>query len=141
MKVRFKQEREGAVLPVRAKEGDAGRDLTAIVIETPRPFYRKHFYGLSVEIPVGYVGLLFPRSSICNHAERLTNCVGVIDSCFRGEVCAVFDIREGLMGDAYKEGDRTAQLVIVPFLDFESEWADTLSETARGANGYGSSGK
>ncbi len=94
---------------------------------------------IAVEIPAGYVGLLFPRSSVCKTGLRLTNSVGVIDSDYRGGITAVFDYNKS--GEQYKVGDRFAQLMIVaaPYVVFHE--AKTLSKTARGEGGYGSTGK
>lgn len=146
MKLKFKKLHENAVLPKHAKDGDAGMDLTMVDFE----FYNSgdeyiikhvHRYGLSVEIPAGYVGLLFPRSSICKTELTLTNCVGVIDSGYRGEIKAVFRSYGLTSNPWYLLGDRTAQLVVVPYASCETEWAEELTETERGTGGYGSSGK
>lgn len=139
-KVKFKRLHPDAKLPKHSKLGDAGLDLTAIKIENTKDYQTKHSYGIAVEIPEEYVGLLFPRSSVCKHNARLTNSVGIIDSGYRGEVMAVFDRKiHGL--PEYSVGDRTAQLVIVPYVSVSPEWAYELSETERNTGGYGSSGK
>ena len=136
-KIKFKQLHPSAVLPFHAKPGDAGMDLTVVDIRHQGLVESRHHYGLAVEIPEGYVGLLFPRSSVCNTSNRLSNSVGVLDSGYRGEIMAVFDsVENGLNG--YKKGDRTAQIVIVPFVTVQSEWAEELTETERGEGGYGS---
>lgn len=96
-------------------------------------------FGLAFEIPHGFCGLLFPRSSNCKKSLLLSNSVGVIDSCFRGEVSAVFKPTM-IDGDEYKVGDRVAQMMIVPVPHVEFVLAEELSETSRGTNGYGSSG-
>ena len=90
MKVRIKKLHENAVVPQYAKKGDAGMDLTAV-----DKYYDVHgcvVYktGIAVEIPEGYVGLVFPRSSICKHDLTLTNAVAVVDSGFRGEILMKF---------------------------------------------------
>lgn len=138
MKLKFKKLDQDSVLPKHSKQGDAGLDLTAIniVIDGQQD---THHYGVSVEIPEGNVGLLFPRSSIRKHDVRLSNAVGVIDSSYRGELMAVFDVNH-FPGERYKVGDRTAQLVIVPFVSCVTEWSEELSQTERGKNGYGSTG-
>ena len=86
MKVRIKKLNENAVIPTYAKEGDAGMDLvaTSVISET----YTQITYGLGValEIPEGFVGLVFPRSSIRKTGLQLSNSVGVIDSGYRGEL-------------------------------------------------------
>lgn len=128
-----------AVVPVYAKPGDAGLDLTATSVEFDAVSRKlKVGYGLAVEIPFGYVGLLFPRSSVHKSGMILSNCVGVIDSGYRGEVCSVFYVPEG--AKPYVVGDRCAQLMIIPYPQIETVEADELSETARGTGGFGSTG-
>lgn len=139
MKLKFKKLHKDAVLPKHSKQGDAGLDLTAVDIELNNG-QEIHYYGLSVEIPEGNVGLLFPRSSIRKYDVRLSNSVGVIDSSYRGEVMAVFDLDELSNKLGYCTRDRTAQLVIVPFVSCVTEWSEELSQTDRGINGYGSTG-
>ena len=139
MKLKFKKLHERAVLPSHSKQGDAGLDLTAIniVIDGKQEI---HHYGVAVEIPEGNVGLLFPRSSIRKYDVRLSNAVGVLDSSYRGEIKAVFDVHH-FPGSRYAVGDRTAQLVIVPFVSCVTEWSESLTETDRGQGGYGSTGQ
>lgn len=141
-KLKIKKLDERAVMPRYAKPGDAGMDLVAIdcVWDVGRMQMRYRF-GLAFEIPEGYVGLIFPRSSICKTNLSLANCVGVIDSGYRGEVTAVFNLLRGEREEIYKVGDRIAQLVVVPFAQCEIEETDELSETERGTGGYGSTGK
>ena len=92
-----------------------------------------------MEIPPGHVGLVFPRSSCYKHGMLLSNCVGVIDSDYRGEVTAVF---LGTHDDvSYEIGDRIAQLVIMPIPAVKFVEAEELSETQRGTGGYGSTGR
>ena len=146
MKVRIKKLHENAVLPKFGKVGDAGADLTATSYEYVNG---RHCYGtgLALEIPEGHVGLIFPRSSICNKDLRLSNCVGVIDENFRGEVKFFFEDK-GMNAmnpsqpntNIYKIGDRIGQLIIMPYPKPEYIEADELSETNRGSQGFGSSG-
>lgn len=165
MQVKVKKLRPDAVIPKYAKDGDAGLDLTATEAEYKdgRLVYGT---GLAFEIPYGYVGLIFPRSSISKQDLRLTNCVGVVDSGYRGEVKAVFEndamqmrgesefltqfwdpttanyINKGLPEHkVYGVGERIAQMIIVPYPQVELVEAESLSETARGAGGFGSTGK
>lgn len=142
MKLKIKKLDERAVMPRYAKPGDAGMDLVAIDgdWDVGRMQVRYRF-GLALEIPEGYVGLIFPRSSICKKNLSLANCVGVIDSGYRGEITAVFNLLRGERGEIYNVGDRIAQLVVVPFAHCEIEETDELSETERGTGGYGSTGK
>lgn len=142
MKLKFKKLHKDAVLPRYAKPGDAGMDLTAVDGEwdVGRMQVRYRF-GLAVEIPPGHVGLLFPRSSICKTNLSLSNAVGVIDSGYRGEISAVFNLLRGERGEIYRAGERVAQLVVVPFVHCDVDEATELSETERGNGGYGSTGK
>ena len=80
MKIKIKKLHENAIIPKYAKPGDAGMDLTAISISKDNVGNITYHTGLAVEIPQGYVGLLFPRSSISKKQQFLTNSVGVIDS-------------------------------------------------------------
>lgn len=139
MKVKIKKLVENAVVPRYAKSGDAGLDLTATGVEIKGDNII-YGCGLAIEIPKGYVGLLFPRSSNSKKDLLLTNSVGVIDSGYRGEITAVFK-KTKYFAEAYKVGERFAQLVIMPYPQIELEEAEELSKTDRGAGGYGSTGK
>ena len=142
LKLKIKKLDERAVMPRYAKPGDAGMDLVAIDggWDVGRMQVRYRF-GLAFEIPEGFVGLIFPRSSIVKKDVTLANCVGVIDSGYRGEVTAVFNLLRGERGEIYAAGERIAQLVVVPFAHCEIEETDELSETQRGGGGYGSTGQ
>ena len=144
MKVRIKKLHPDAVTPSYAKPGDAGMDLTAVDI-TVTPSYISYKTGLAFEIPDGFVGLLFPRSSNCKKQLLLTNSVGVLDSGYRGEV----EFRYKLAGngvlpegdlDIYNVGDKIGQIIIMPYPQIEFEEVEELSETERGEGGFGSSG-
>ena len=139
MEVKIKKLCETAVIPSYAKPGDAGMDLVA----TSRIFDKygnvEYGTGLAMEIPEGYVGLLFPRSSIYKKSLAQTNSVGVIDSGYRAEIMAVFKTTTDVVPAVYKEGEKFCQLVIVPIPNIEVEEATELSESERGTNGYGSS--
>lgn len=139
MKVKVKKLVENAVIPTYAKPGDAGLDLTATSIEI-KDDKVTYGCGLAIEIPQGFVGLLFPRSSNSKKDLLLTNSVGVIDSGYRGEITAVFKKIE-YVAETYKVGERFAQLVILPYPGIELEEAEELSVTERGSGGYGSTGK
>lgn len=144
MQLKFKKLSEKAVLPVRAHKTDAGMDLTATSITTQinecGQLMLVYHTDLAVEIPEGYVGLLFPRSSVYKKSLAQTNSVGVIDAGYRGEIMAVFKTTTDVVPAVYKEGERFAQLVIVPIPEIEIVEADELSESDRGENGYGSTG-
>ena len=143
MRVQFKKVDPEATTPRQVREGDAGFDLVATKRLYKHAYgYYKYFTGIAVEIPEGYVGLLFPRSNISSFNMRLVNSVGVIDSNYRGEIIfkyAVVD--EDYDGGYYNPGDRIGQLVIVPVPAIELEEVEELSETERGDKGFGSSGR
>jgi dUTP pyrophosphatase len=144
MKVRFKKLHQDAVIPSYATPGDAGLDITCIAYAYNQlDNYLEYYTGLSVEIPEGYVGLLFPRSSISKTNLNLTNSVGVIDSGFRGELRFRYRFPIGYtVGKIrrYDKGDRVGQLVILPYPHIEPEEAMQLSDTVRGDGGFGSTG-
>ena len=168
IKVKFKKLHKDAVVPTRAHSTDAGYDLTCTSIETKGG----HFIcgtGLAVEIPKGYAGYIFPRSSIMKYELALSNSVGVIDSGYRGEIKMVFNptrittyprswwqrlrwlltgsmndkkvISQILLHDIYKPGDRIGQLIIRPVTNITWVEAGELEESERGEGGYGSTGK
>lgn len=139
--LKFKKLHPDAQLPARAKPGDAGMDITCVDAEFDLDPNNqvKYKLGLAVEIPQGYVGLLFPRSSVCKTDLSLANCVGVIDSGYRGELAAVFN-KTGLNYKFYNKGDRVVQLIVIPVPEFNTEWAEELSSTERGDGGFGSTG-
>jgi len=140
MKIKVKKLHPEAVIPVYAKQGDAGLDLTAISEEWNEDNTMVTYgTGLAIEIPEGYVGLLFPRSSVCKTTLNLSNSVGVIDSGYRGEIMFKFRyIEEGMV---YDVKDRVGQLLILPYPSIELEEVEELSSTERGKGGYGSTGK
>ncbi len=141
MKVKLKKLYPDAVIPKYAKVGDAGMDLTA-VSKTVSESMVTYGTGLSIEIPEGHVGLIFPRSSIYKMDLYLTNSVGVIDSGYRGEIMAKFSLTEGSQwATSYAVGDRVMQLIIIPYPQIEFEEVEELSDTDRSVGGFGSTGK
>ena len=140
MKVRIKKLNENAVIPTYAKDGDAGMDLVATRIISNTTFDVSYGTDLAMEIPNGFVGLVFPRSSIRKYDLSLTNCVGVIDSGYRGELQATFRKHKGVASTTYAVGDRVAQIMIIPHPPIEFEVSDELSNTERGEGGFGSTG-
>ena len=138
MIVKIKKLHPNAVIPSYANPGDAGMDIQAIdvSIQLEQVHYKT---GLAIEIPEGYVGLIFPRSSVRNKNLSLSNSVGVIDSGYRGEIVATFNWR-GMDKSHYKVGDRIMQLMIIPYPQVEFEETDTLSDTKRSAGGFCSTG-
>lgn len=153
MQVRIKKLSENAVIPKKQKLGDAGFDLTCTSYKFENG---RHIYGtgLAFEIPNGFVGLIFPRSSIHKYDMRLCNSVGVVDENFRGEVKFIFESNGyGLCANGtnielntnhefnfYNIGDRVGQLIIMPYPEIMFKEVDELSETNRGQQGWGSSG-
>ena len=141
MKVRFKKLFDDAVAPSKAHGNDAGYDLTAYTVSEDRKRNIVTYgTGIAVEIPDGYVGLIFPRSSVYKHQLELANCVGVIDSGYRGEIKFMFRIVQPHIS-RYSLGDRIGQLVIMQLPSIELEEADDLSDSDRGIGGFGSTGR
>jgi dUTP pyrophosphatase len=139
MNVKIKKLHKKSVVPRYAKEGDAGLDLTATSMSYDDYGNICYGTGLAFEIPKGYVGLVFPRSSNSKKDLWLTNSVGVIDSGYRGEVTFKYrqvDLEERI----YQIGDRVGQLIIMPYPHIEFEEVEELSETERGCGSYGSTG-
>lgn len=169
MKVRIKKIHKDAFIPQYSKKGDAGLDLTATSKEYDENGNVVYGTGLAFEIPEGYVGLLFPRSSNAKKDLLNTNSVGIIDSGYRGEVMmkykpsvVITQYGESYEGTIEKEfntdymyvgtpdsedyrdyniGDRIGQLIIIPYPKIELEEVEELTETERGSGSYGSTGK
>lgn len=160
MKVKIKKTHPDAVIPRYAKAGDAGMDLTAVSMSIDEHGNIHYGTGLAFEIPEGYVGLVFPRSSNCKKGVVLTNSVGVIDSGYRGEVSFKFKPNSDVVAivdqgtesatytrgpqtnrETYKIGDRVGQMIIMPYPAIEFEEVEELSKTERGEGGHGSSGR
>lgn len=138
MEVKIKKLHKNAVIPSYAKEGDAGMDLTVVGVKLVDSDHVRLNFGIAIEIPIGYVGLVFPRSSCYKQRQLLSNCVGVIDSGYRGEITAVMI---GYSDSSYQVGDRAAQIIIMPYPQIEFKEVSELSITERGEKGYGSTGK
>ena len=138
MEIKIKKLHPDAVIPEYAKPGDAGMDLTAIDVSTDYGCLTYHT-GLAIEIPRWHVGLLFPRSSVYKGRQMLTNCVGVIDSGYRGEIMLKYTLSP--TGNDYEIGDRVGQLIVIPYPRIDFVEVDELTETDRGEGGYGSTGK
>jgi len=130
-----------AVIPSYSKVGDAGMDLTITKEIENTSFSVSYGFGIAMEIPKGYVGLVFPRSSVRNQDLILSNCVGVIDSGYRGELQATFKKTQGLDSIKYKVGERGAQIIILPYPTIYMTEVPELSDTERGSGGFGSTGK
>ena len=136
MILKFKKLDEKATIPHIAHPGDAGMDLRAVSM-VRRADYIEYGTGLAVEIERGNVALLFPRSSISNTGHRLLNSVGVIDSGYRGEIKVRMSWTDR---NAYKLGDKIAQLMIVELPRILIEEVEELTPTERGDGGFGSTG-
>ena len=143
MKVKIKKLSEDAVIPKYSKDGDAGMDLTITSVKVLDDEHIKYGFGLAIEIPKGYVGLIFPRSSIRKKGLVMINSVGVIDSGYRGEIQCTFlrTIYENGWGDVYEVGERICQLVIIPYPQINLIPVKRLSDSDRGEGGHGSTGK
>lgn len=169
MTVKIKKLHPNAVIPTYAKQGDAGIDLTAVSVKHEVEFgCFTYDTGVAVEIPEGYVGLVFPRSSLSKKDLILTNHVGVIDSGYRGSIllkfkldCECWSVKESqeefnegiapfyfsaedeyrkfaLDANIYAVGDRIAQLIVLPYPQITFEEVEELSTTERNDGGFGS---
>ncbi len=142
MKVNIKKLHPNAVIPSYAKEGDAGMDLIATSVISDTLTQITYGLGIALEIPEGFVGLVFPRSSIRKTNLQLSNSVGVIDSGYRGELQATFNKTQAVdrHPEYYKIGDRVCQIMIIPHPTIDFQEVEYLSNTQRGEGGFGSTG-
>ena len=153
--LQFKKLHNDVVLPCKVHGTDAGLDLTAISIEFKDDIVI-YGTGIAVEVPIGYVGLIYPRSSIYKYDLILANHVGVIDSEYRGEIKFIFRCLESLKQlsknyynpsirldypKIYDIGDRIGQLILTPIVLTIPSFVDELSDTTRNVGGFGSTGK
>lgn len=144
MVLKLKRLRENAILPGQATAGSAGYDLCACIDapETIEPGARTVLpAGLAAEIPAGTAGFIFTRSGLgIKKGIHVTNGVGVVDSDYRGEIRVGL---HNLSAEPYtvEPGERVAQMIILPYFAPVIEEVETLSETDRGAGGFGSTGK
>lgn len=133
------------VLPVKAHATDAGYDITATRLTQELDEANKvilvYHTDVAVEIPKGYVGLLMMRSSVAKKSLMLTNCCGVIDEGYTGELMMKFKLTTDALPRVYQIGEKIGQLVIVPCFHGEPVFVEELSSTDRGENGYGSTDK
>jgi dUTP pyrophosphatase len=143
MRVHLKKLHEKAVVPQYAKQSDAGMDLTATSIIKSDDEQVVYGTGIALEIPEGYVGLVFPRSSIRKTDLIMSNSVGVIDAGYRGEIQVTFNKKyyDDEANVIYNVGDRVAQIIILPHPQISFLEVDELSDSERGTAGHGSSGK
>jgi dUTP pyrophosphatase len=140
--MRFTKLTTTAITPTRGTPGAAGLDLYAdqdvLVLDGCTKTLGT---GIAVEVPGGYVGLVFMRSSMGKTGVALANAVGVIDSDYRGEIKLCLTYIAGTGGHFIKQGDRVAQLVVLPAPTFDLVEVDALTATARGTGAFGSTGK
>jgi dUTP pyrophosphatase len=141
--LRFQLLADGARLPTRAHDGDAGLDLYASEAATLDPGERVSVgTGVAVEIPDGHAGLVLPRSGLAaRHGIALVNAPGLIDAGYRGEIRVLLLNTDRSERFEIAPGDRIAQLVITPFAELDPVEAAELAETARAGGGFGSSGR
>ena len=141
MKLNIKKLDERATIPTYGTEYSAGADLYSIEAVTVEPHKTVLVHtGLALEIPEGYAGLIFARSGLaCKRGLAPANKVGVIDADYRGEIMVALHNHTDRT-QTVEGGERVAQLAIVPFLKAEFELCDELSDTVRGAGGFGSTG-
>jgi dUTP pyrophosphatase len=165
MKIKFKKLVPEAKTPFRKIDVDAGFDIFALS-KKETPDYIEYLTGIAFEIPEGYVGLVFPRSSVTSYDLMLKNCVGVIDASYRGEIRCRFaripstefkdlilwteDVMKEIKGrieikwseeKQYEIGERIAQIVFLELPKITLEEVQELSETERGSQGFGHTGK
>lgn len=139
MEIRYKRLNEYAKPISYLTDGAACFDLVA-TSKTEQEQYIQYGTGIAIEIPVGYVGLLLPRSSITNYDLMLKNSVGIIDSDYRGEVMFRF-AKLNSVSNQYNIGERIGQMMIIEAKKYELLEVDELSSTDRGQGGFGSTGK
>ena len=142
--LRIKKLEEGAKIPFRATLHSAGIDLYALLkepVEIGSHEICQIHTGIACEIPIGFAGFIFARSSLgIKHGVTPANCVGVIDSDYRGEIIV------GLINQLdtpfiVQPGDRIAQLIIMPVMTPDIQEVEELTPTRRGTGGFGSTGK
>jgi len=142
LQVKLKKLVEHAVIPKKATIGSAGFDLVATDCSHNRNYNFIEFgTGIAIQIPKGYMGLVYPRSSISKTPHSLCNSVGVIDSDYTGEIILRFRTSEDKQYEEYMVGDRIGQLIIVESPNIEFEEVDKLLKTGRSEGSFGSTGK
>ena len=140
MKVSIKKLDVGGIIPTYSNKGDAGMDLTCTKVISTTKYQVVYGTDIALEIPDGYVGLVFPRSSVRKYDLQLANSVGVIDSGYRGEIQVTFNKTKS-NGKMYEINDRICQIMILPYPQIEFNEVTEFSKTERGEGGHGSTGK
>jgi dUTP diphosphatase len=143
MELRVVAVRDGARVPRRSHEGDAGLDLFAVEGAVIAPGERASVpTGIALEIPPGHAGFVLPRSGLAaRHGIALVNAPGLIDSGYRGELRVLLLNTDRSEAFTIAAGDRVAQLLVVPFVDVEPVAVDELALSMRGESGFGSTGR
>ncbi len=141
--IHVKKLKEEAILPTYGSEYAAGADLYACMEEPvtiePNETVLMHT-GLAMEIPAGYAGLIYPRSGMASKRGLApANKVGVVDPDYRGEFMVALH-NHGTVAQTVEPGERIAQLVITPYITADFEVVEELTDTVRGAGGFGSTG-
>jgi len=141
MKVLFKKLTDKAIKPTYGTEFSAGADLYSVESKTIQSGETAVIKtGISVQIPNGYVGLIYARSGLATKRGLApANKVGVIDSDYRGEIMVALYNQSG-QAQAIDCGERIAQMVIAPYLACDYQEVEELDQTERGAGGFGSTG-
>lgn len=156
--VKVKRMNPDAPMPVYAHDGDAGFDLCVTRDATLKPGETKILgTGIATSIPKGCVGMVFPRSGLGSRGLTLSNCCGIIDSGYRGEICAPLHNNHPRMGIirrivarlrgendgtmSVKAGERVCQMLVMPYGQATLVEADELDDTERGEGGFGSTGR
>jgi dUTP pyrophosphatase len=139
MKIKIKKLKETAKLPTYHHPGDVGMDLYSMETVTVPPMgYYRFWHGFAMEFPIGYAAIVKDKSSISK--AGLTQMGGVFDAGYRGEYNTLL-VNLSDKSYTFEEGDKVAQLLILPVVVAELEETDTLSESARGEGMFGSTGK
>lgn len=141
--INIKKENNLAIIPSYAYQHDAAQDLTAVSVKVEDGYLICNT-GIAMQIPNGFAGLIFPRSSIANKDLILSNSVGVIDAGYRGEILFKFKITKRKWYKKprlYKAGDRVGQIFITPKYNVTFNEVESLEDSRRGKGGYGSSDK
>ena len=143
-KIAVKILREGAKLPTYGSREAAGADLYACLEAEMEIQPGKTAFvptGIAMEVPVGCAGLIYARSGLaCKRGLAPANKVGVVDSDYRGEIMVALH-NHGLEVQTVAPGERIAQMIITPVLTPAYETVEELSDTSRGAGGFGSTGR
>lgn len=140
--MKFKKLNPNAQLPTKGSDAAGGYDIYmpedgTLSCSNKSPIY----LGFAAEVPPGYVALILPRSSAgAKGGIELVNTCGVIDADYRGEWVAMLTLKPNHPDISFKAGDRALQFILVPVANVTPEWADELSDTSRGAGGFGSTG-